>query len=91
MNAASPRQIQILQFIRDYWAEHNHGPSIRDVGTGVGLASTSAVTYQLERMRSAGLIEQDPLLARTIRLARGESESSDGCSRIEGSEAEVDA
>lgn len=83
MNAASPRQIQILRFIREYWAEHDYGPSIREIGTGVGLASTSAVTYQLNVMESAGMIKRNPLLPRTIRLARGASESSDGCSTIE--------
>ncbi len=87
MNAASPRQIQILQFIRAYWAEHDYGPTIRDIGTGVGLASTSAVTYQLGLMESAGLIKRNPLLPRTIRLARGASESSDERSMIEASEA----
>lgn len=91
MIAASRRQLAILQFVREYWAEHGHGPSIRDIGTGVGLKSVSAVVYQLERMKSAGLIERDPLLARTIRPARVESESSDECSSIEGSEAEVGA
>lgn len=85
------RQDRILTFVREFWTENGFGPSIAEIGTGVGLNSKGSTAYQLGLMESAGLIERNPLLARTIRLSRVAAELSDERSetgRIDGSPAE---
>lgn len=87
----SARQVAIIQFVREYWTKHGFGPSMSDIGTGVGMKSKGGVAYQLGLMESAGLIERNPLLARTIRLSRVAQQWSDERSesgRINGSPAE---
>ena len=41
---------QILEFIREFCASHGFGPTIREIGMGVGLQSTSTVAGYLSRM-----------------------------------------
>ena len=50
---------KILQFIIDYIQEHGYSPTIREIGAGVGLKSTSSVVYHLKCMLKCGMIETD--------------------------------
>lgn len=62
------RQIDILKFIRTWWAEHEYGPSVRDIMHGCGYASTSSVAYHLTILRDLGKIDYTNSVARTVRL-----------------------
>ena len=59
---------QILYFVREYTAEHGFGPTIREIGLGVGLRSTSTVSDYLVRMTKAGLISSIPGTPRSIHV-----------------------
>lgn len=52
----SARQQQILDFLRDYTATHGFAPSVREIGTEVGLASPSTVKHHLDALEEAGLV-----------------------------------
>ena len=41
----------ILEFIRDFTAENGFAPSIREIGTAVGLQSTASVSYHLRQLQ----------------------------------------
>lgn len=57
---------QILDFIREFCASHGFGPTIREIGRGVGLQSTSTVAGYLNRMTRDGLITSIPGAPRSI-------------------------
>ena len=60
---------QILEFIREFCAEHGFSPTIREIGKGVGLQSTSTVAGYLSRMTRDGLITSIPGTPRSIQTA----------------------
>ncbi|MFE0131217.1 LexA family protein [Streptomyces sp. NPDC059037] len=63
------RQAQILHCIRDAIAETGECPTLEEIGAKVGLASKSAVHYQLKRLESLGVIARADASARMYRLA----------------------
>ena len=60
---------QILEFIREFCAEHGFGPTIREIGRGVGLQPTSTVAGYLNRMTRDGMITSIPDTPRSIQTA----------------------
>ena len=60
---------QILEFIREFCAAHGFSPTIRKIGRGVGLQSTSTVAGYLSRMTRDGLITSIPGTPRSIQTA----------------------
>lgn len=67
---AKPRvsDAQIIAFVRRFIAEHGYPPTVREIMVGVGLRSTSAVSYRLTRLEERGHIERDYAVPRGIRL-----------------------
>ena len=49
-------------------------PSVREIGSAVGLRSTSSVQANLDALEEAGYIERDPMLKRSIRIV-GQAEN----------------
>ena len=43
-------------------------PSVREIGTAVGLRSTSSVQANLDALEEKGYITRDPMLKRSIRI-----------------------
>ncbi len=60
------RQIEILKFIISFLEEFGYPPSIREIGNGVNLASTSTVHQHLKKLEELGLIKRNPTLPRAI-------------------------
>ena len=58
------RQVSILNFMDEYRQQNGYAPSIREIGIGTGIASTSAVNYQINRLVADGY------LARTSEVSR---------------------
>ena len=56
MSRTTNKGQEILDFIRDFTAEHGFAPSIREIGTAVGLRSTASVSYHLHQLQSKGLL-----------------------------------
>ena len=50
------RQSCILNFMDDYRGQNGYSPSIREIGVGTGIASTSAVNYQINRLVAGGYL-----------------------------------
>jgi repressor LexA len=62
------RQRAILDCIRESQMRRGYPPSIREIGRAVGLATPSAVSYQLRALHKRGYLDWIPGLARTLRL-----------------------
>lgn len=68
MDDLSPRQRQILDFIRREVATKGYPPSVREVGQAVGLSSSSTVHGHLNKLEERGYIRRDPTKPRAIEL-----------------------
>lgn len=66
----STRQKSILQFMAAYIDDNGFPPTIREIGTAAGIASTSVVNYNLNKLVSAGFLERSDRVSRGMRLVR---------------------
>jgi repressor LexA len=64
----TPRQEQILEFIRDYGERNGYAPSMREIGGAVGLTSPSAVSYQLSVLQEKGHLRRVPGRPRAVEV-----------------------
>ena len=64
----TPRQRQILGFIREFGECNGYAPSLREIGGAVGLTSTSAVSYQLSVLQAKGCLQRVPGGPRTVEV-----------------------
>lgn len=62
----SKRQQNILQFIWEYREEHFRPPTIREIGSAVGISSTSVVNYNLTKLEERGYLSRDAEVSRGI-------------------------
>lgn len=72
MKDLSPRQREILAFIRRFIDKHDYPPSIRDIQLGCRISSTSVVDYNLKALERAGYIRRDREVSRAIELLHPE-------------------
>lgn len=60
---------RILKSIKSYITLHGYPPTVREICDMTGIASTSTVHYQLQRMFADGTLETDhPGMPRAIRV-----------------------
>ncbi len=65
----SNRQKAILSFIEKFLNQHGYPPTIREIGEAVGIASTSVVNYNLNKLVERGYLEREPKVSRGLLLA----------------------
>lgn len=68
MNPLTPRQTEILHFLRDFSQERGYWPSIRDIQQHFRFRSTNAVAGHLRALEEKKAITRIPGQARTFRL-----------------------
>ncbi len=61
----SDRQKKIIQFIAKFVEKNNFPPTIREIGSAVGISSTSVVKYNLSKL------EKEELILRQKEVSRG--------------------
>ena len=64
--APTPRQAEVLDFIRRYWVENGRSPTIRDIVQAFGFATTNAAVCHLKPLAAKGMIEWEQETARGI-------------------------
>ncbi len=64
----SDRQRKMLDFIRMFGLENGYPPSIREIGRGADISSTSVVNYNLNRLVEQGYLDRDQNVSRGLRL-----------------------
>src|SRR5262245_55149519 len=65
------RQRQVYEFIVERLERAGRPPTMREVGTALGISSTNGVRYFHDALETKGYIERDPGLSRRIRLGEG--------------------
>jgi repressor LexA len=64
----TPRQRLVLECIRDAVERRGYPPSMREIGTAVGLTSPSSVAHQVKALERMGLLRKDPRRPRTLEV-----------------------
>ena len=69
----SPRQVTILQYIRESVQRRGYPPSLREIAQAVGLSSQSTVSYHLSALVKKGYLSRGRGLPRTtVELPSGQ-------------------
>lgn len=61
-------EMQVLTFIQEFIKENGYAPSVREIGQGTALRSTSTVLYHLRSLRERGFINWNERRSRSIRV-----------------------
>ena len=64
----TPRQKQMMIFIRRFAAENNRPPTVREIQKPLGISSTSVVDYNLKQLVEKGELRRNPNISRGIEL-----------------------
>lgn len=64
----SERQRKVLQFLEEYIRENGRPPTVREIGDGIKVTSTSLVSYYLNALEAKALITRESAISRGIRL-----------------------
>jgi len=73
MKKLSNPQKAIYDFIVAYYEQHSFPPTVREICTAVGLASTSTVHAHLTKLEQKGLILRNPAKQRSLVIADSQS------------------
>ena len=65
---STERCAEIYKYIRDFLMKKGFPPSVREIGTAVGLSSSSTVHSYLHMLEDEGKIHRDPTKPRAIEL-----------------------
>lgn len=66
----TPRQADVLNFIRRHIKRRGFPPSFREIADFLGSESTNAASYHLNILEMKGWIKRVPGLSRGIRVMR---------------------
>jgi repressor LexA len=67
MQGLTRRQRQILEFITRWTNEQGYPPTIREIGTAMGIKSTNGVNDHLKALERKGALKRDVLKSRALR------------------------
>lgn len=70
MSKLSTKQLNILKCIYDSIGDNGYPPTVREIGSEVGLSSTSTVHGHLARLEKAGYLQRDASKTRAIELTQ---------------------
>ncbi len=62
------RQQEIFEFVKRYVSDHGYPPTVRDIGKGIGLTSSSTVHAHLANLEKLGLLKRDPTKPRALEV-----------------------
>lgn len=70
MENLPPRQKQVLEFIKEYLAQNEYPPTLKDIAAHIGVSGNVAVISHLEALERKGFIRRDTGSSRGIVLIR---------------------
>ena len=62
------KQLAVLTFLEDFTEENGYSPSYREIMTGLGLSSVSAVAEHIDNLVSKGALRKVPGAARSLEI-----------------------
>lgn len=78
MSKLTPRQVEILAFIKRCLEENGYPPTRAEIARELGFKSPNAAEEHLKAMARKGAIEMTPGASRGIRIPGGEADSEPG-------------
>lgn len=69
LDLLTPRQREVLDFIREKIDGRGYGPTVREIGERFKIASPNGVMCHLKALEKKGLISREPNRSRAIQLA----------------------
>src|SRR5918995_6358289 len=67
------RQREIFDYIRRYLRKYGYPPTVREIGSALGLHSPSTVHAHLAKLEQIGLLRRDPTKPRAIEVMVGKA------------------
>ena len=68
MTSLTPRQLEVLAFIRESFINQQRMPSIREIGNALGIVSPNGIICHLRALENKGYIRMGHFSARSIQL-----------------------
>ena len=68
MDVLTKRQADILQAIKEFMAKNGYPPTVREIGSQVGLSSPATIQFHLTQLEQKGYIKKSNAKNRTIEL-----------------------
>ena len=62
------KQLAVLNFLEDFLEENGYSPSYREMMTGLGLSSVSAVAEHVDNLVAKGVLKKNPGEARSLEV-----------------------
>lgn len=79
MMGLTPKQAELLAFLRSYMARNGYAPSYSDMMAGIGTGSRGHVAELMDCLEECGCIRRLPRRARAIEIIdRPDARTSDG-------------
>ena len=64
----TPRQLDALAWVYEYWIDHRHGPTQREIAVGLGASARTATAAPfVDPLVVKGYLERTPAASRNIR------------------------
>ncbi len=64
------RRKRIVAFVASYHATNRRPPTLKEIGTDIGVTSTSLVSFYLSRLESDGIISRSFNSSRSVMLTQ---------------------
>ena len=68
METLTKRQHDVLDFVKSYIASHGYPPTVREIGSAIGISSPATVQAHLESLAEKGFIRKEGTKNRTIEV-----------------------
>jgi repressor LexA len=91
MRGLTPRQSQVLEYIRSSIADRGYPPTLREIGVHMGIRSTNGVNDHLRALENKGYLTREDMKSRSLRptdlatrlLSKPEPVNDDGTIEIQ--------
>lgn len=62
------KQLAVLEFLENFTKENSYSPSYREIMSGIGLSSVSAVAEHVDNLVAKGVLRKVPGAARSLEV-----------------------
>lgn len=66
----STKQLSVLEYIYKTVSAQGYPPTVREIGSAIGLSSTSTVHGHIDRLQKNGFLEKDPTKPRALEVTK---------------------
>lgn len=80
------KQLAVLDFLQDFTEENGYSPSYREIMSGLGLSSVSAVAEHIDNLVSKGVLKKVPGAARSLEILDYKHEETVGLFKMKMTE-----